>query len=135
MILTFWADEAGFSSSGTTTLHNLREWALENPHAIRQSPFQHRLSVNVWAGVVDKYLTGPPHKRTYRRGQIHSVPRSINSFLLEDVPLDIRAMMWFQHDGAPPHFTPHVLNLLVTNYAERWIGRGVQCPDLHIPQI
>ena len=25
--------------------------------------------------------------------------------VLEDVPLHVRRNMWFQHDGAPPHFT------------------------------
>ena len=25
--------------------------------------------------------------------------------LLEDVPLHVRQNMWFQHHGAPPHFT------------------------------
>ena len=32
--------------------------------------------------------------------------------LLEDIPLMIRSQMYFQHDGAPPHFTNRVRELL-----------------------
>jgi len=28
--------------------------------------------------------------------------------LLEDIPLMIRSQIYFQHDGGPPHYTPHV---------------------------
>jgi hypothetical protein len=51
-----WIDEAGFTRSGITNQHHLHEWTLENPHATRQSTFQHRVSVNVKAGVINKYL-------------------------------------------------------------------------------
>lgn len=41
--------------------------------------------------------------------------------LLENV--HIRSM-YFQHDGAPPHFALNVRNHLDVNYPNRWIGRG-----------
>jgi hypothetical protein len=50
--------------------------------------------------------------------------------LLEDVPLDKRSRMYFQHDGAPPHSPREVRN------PGRWIGRGgphnwpARSPDL-----
>ena len=44
--------------------------------------------------------------------------------LLEDVPLDIRRDMWFQHDGAPAHFHRNVRAFLNEFYPNRWIGRG-----------
>ncbi|GFX04256.1 uncharacterized protein TNCV_3974051 [Trichonephila clavipes] len=33
--------------------------------------------------------------------------------------------MWFQHDGAPSHFSVDVRSALDTAYTGRWIGRGV----------
>ncbi|GFV66388.1 uncharacterized protein TNCV_1478521 [Trichonephila clavipes] len=31
--------------------------------------------------------------------------------------------MWFQHDGAPAHFSTDVRSVLDTTYPGRWIGR------------
>jgi hypothetical protein len=53
-----WTDEAGFTRDGVMNLHNLHVWAEENPHPTRSSSFQHRFSVNVWAGIVDDQLIG-----------------------------------------------------------------------------
>lgn len=49
---------------------------------------------------------------------IHYLPGA-----LEDVPLNLRRTMWYQHDGAPPHSTLNVANFLNDQYHERWIGR------------
>lgn len=56
--------------------------------------------------------------------------------LLENVPLAFRANSWYQHDGAPPHFSREVRILLDQRYPQRWIGRGgphhwpARSPDL-----
>lgn len=44
--------------------------------------------------------------------------------LLEDVPLDRRQGMWYQHDVAPAHFTHIVRDWLDESFPNRWIGRG-----------
>jgi hypothetical protein len=50
---------------------------------------------------------------------------------LEEVPLEVRREMWFQHDGAPVHFTNVVREYLGETFGNRWIGRGDPCsPDL-----
>jgi hypothetical protein len=54
-----WTDEAEFTRDGAMNLHNLHVWAEENPHPTRSSSFQHRFSVNIWAGIVDDHLIGP----------------------------------------------------------------------------
>jgi hypothetical protein len=36
----------------------------------------------------------------------------------------VRESMWFQHDGAPPHFASRVRNWLDNNFSDRYIGRG-----------
>ena len=43
---------------------------------------------------------------------------------LEDVPLDTRIAMYVQHDGAPSHYTRHVMQHLNDTFPNRWIGCG-----------
>ena len=43
---------------------------------------------------------------------------------LEDVPLAARIAMYFQHDGAPSHYTRHVMQHLNDTYPTRYISRG-----------
>jgi len=43
---------------------------------------------------------------------------------LEDVPLATRIAMYFQHAGAPSHYTRQVLQHLNDTFPNRWIGRG-----------
>ncbi|KAJ8947676.1 hypothetical protein NQ318_009560 [Aromia moschata] len=42
--------------------------------------------------------------------------------LLENVPIQLRANICFQHDGAPPHKTRIVQQYLNETYGENWIG-------------
>ena len=44
--------------------------------------------------------------------------------LLENVPLQTRRQMYYQHDGAPPHFSQVVRQYLDHKFPNRWIGRG-----------
>ena len=39
-------------------------------------------------------------------------------------PLATRIAMYFQHDGAPSHYTRHVMQHLNDTFPNRWIGRG-----------
>ena len=48
--------------------------------------------------------------------------------LFEDIPLMIRSQMYFQHDGAPPHYTLHVRDYLNESFPNRWLGRGGPIP-------
>jgi len=43
---------------------------------------------------------------------------------LEYVPLATRFAMYFQHDGAPSHYTRHVMQHLNDTFPNRWIGCG-----------
>jgi hypothetical protein len=42
--------------------------------------------------------------------------------LLVEIPLDFRINDWFQPDGAPPHFSREVREILNQQYPDRWIG-------------
>lgn len=48
-----WTDECTFTRSGMINQHNCHYWALDNPHLTRETNFQYRWSINVWAGIVD----------------------------------------------------------------------------------
>lgn len=56
--------------------------------------------------------------------------------LLDDVPLQFLAHPWFQHDGAPVHYTTQAQQVLDRRYPDSWIGRGgpinwpARSPDL-----
>ena len=36
----------------------------------------------------------------------------------------VSSQMYFQHDGAPPHYTRHVREYLNESFPNRWLGRG-----------
>lgn len=124
-----WSDEATFTRSKAFNTKNTHFWAYENPRVVRRTNFQHKFSINLWAGMIGNVLIGPKE-----------LPNNLNSErylaflqnelteLLDDVPLETRMGMHFQHDGAPAHFGRIVRNWLDENYPERWIGRGGPVP-------
>lgn len=131
-------DEASFNRQGIFNSKNNHIWAQENPHSIIQRGHQVRFSVNVWAGVLDNFLIGPYILPNRLNTQAYTVfLRDVLPELLEDIPLEVRQGMWFQHDGAPAHFANEVQNYLNVAYANQWIGRGgpvawpARSPDLN----
>lgn len=118
-------DEAAFTREGMFNVHNQHVWANVNPHATRQRGHQVRFTVNVWAGIIDNYLIGPYVLPDRLDGRIYGIfLREVLPELLENIPLATRRGMWFQHDGAPPHFAIAVRQLLDDRYPNRWMGRG-----------
>lgn len=120
-----WTDEACFTRDGIFNCHNSHVWALSNPHALRPHRHQRRWSVNVWAGILGNRMIGPyllPQRLT---GQSYLIfLRAVLPAFLEDIPLAALRGLWYQHDGAPAHFSSPVREWLDTEYPGRWIGRG-----------
>lgn len=118
-------DEATFTRDGINNTHNCHVWSDENPHATVESNFQHKFSVNVWCGMVDGYLIGPfiLENRLTGDNYLNFLQNELHG-LLEDVPLNIRMQMHYQHDGAPAHFARQVKEHLDERFPGRWIGRG-----------
>ncbi|EZA60813.1 hypothetical protein X777_13646 [Ooceraea biroi] len=87
-------------------MRNTHLWADENPRAYHIRNFQQRFSVNLWAGVLNDAIIGPFEMLARLTGQLY-VEFLENDLpgLLEDVPLEQRRHMLFQHDGAPPHMS------------------------------
>lgn len=108
-----------------------------NPHGTYVKSYQHRFSVNIWAGIIGDLLLGPVLLPPHLNGTTYlAFHENVLPLYLEDVPLAVRQGMWFQHDGAPPHFAFGVRQHLDVLYPQRWIGRGgpflwpARSPDL-----
>lgn len=119
-----WSDEANFTRGGLSNIHNDHVWSRHNPHASTVSRFQHRWSVNVWAGIVGETLLGPvflPNRLNsenyldFLRGQLEEY--------LDELPVVVYVNLVFQHDGAPAHYGREVREYLNNKYRV-WIGRG-----------
>lgn len=132
-----WTDESKFSSEGITNFHNLHYWNHENPHLVRQTSFQYKFSVNVWAGVIGQTLIGPYYLPDNLNG-INYLEFLENTLpdIFEEVPLDVRRDMIFQNDGCPAHHRIAVREFLTSHFPNRWIGRNgpmlwpARSPDL-----
>lgn len=119
------SDEATFQSTGHLNRHNCHYWARENPHWTQHIDHQHRWSVNVWCGIVDGQVIGPYFFNGTVTGQNYlEFLRNQLPGLMEDLSCRTRQRMWFQQDGAPPHFARVVRHHLNNFFPNRWIGRG-----------
>ena len=115
-----WSDEATFKLNGQVNRHNSVYWAHENPHEILQKEVN-AVGVTVWIGVSASGLVGPFFFEGTVTGDSY-VSMLNNNFLpsVENWPL---GEMWFQQDGAPPHYSIAARNWLNDNFQNRWIGR------------
>ena len=83
------------------------------------------LSINVWCDVIDDMLNGPVILDDLMTGQNYlDVLQNDLPKQPEDVPLATRISMYFQHVGAPSHYTRHVMQHLNDTFPNRWIGLG-----------
>ena len=64
--------------------------------------------------ILDDHMT----RQNYLDFLLNELPKQ-----LQDIPLAARIAMYFQHNGAPSHYTRHVIHLN-DNFPNRWIGRG-----------
>jgi len=108
-------DEVRLNRDGVNNTRNSHLWDCDNPHATVESKY-HLFAVKVWGVVIGDQLIGPyifPQRLT---GDIYAnVFQDELSALLENVPLQIRRQMYYQHDEAPTYFS---------QVPNRWIGRG-----------
>ncbi|CAK9801642.1 hypothetical protein ANTPLA_LOCUS2883 [Anthophora plagiata] len=117
-------DEASFTNHGQLNLRNMHYWSLENPRWLRQVDRQRPWTVNVWCGILNNQIIGPYFINGTLNGQKYvTFLQGGLQVLLDDVPLDIRGRMWYQHDGCPAHSTRLVRQILNTKFPNSWIGR------------
>lgn len=117
------SDEASFLLNGNLNRHNCRYWSEKNPHWKREAHTQHPQKVNVWSGLIGSNVIGPfvidgnLNGDTYRNLLVDRIIPAIRNLGLN---FD---SVWFQQDGAPPHYAVNVRDLLDQTFRERWIGR------------
>ena len=85
---------------------------------------QHQFSLNIWTGIIDKFLIGPFFLDGKLAGTKYVDFLSTRLHEIEEVPVDIRLGMRFMHDGASPRFSRVARQFLNQHFANKWIGRG-----------
>ena len=99
-------DEATFTNHGQVNLKNMHYWSVDNPRWLRQVERQHPWSVNVWCGIVNHHIIGP----FFIEGTLNS-HKYLNLLtdhlpqMLEDILLQTRRNLWYQHKCCPSHST------------------------------
>lgn len=120
-------DEAKFDNMGGVNLHNAHYYSQVNPHWQRDHRVQRRWSFNVWGGIIGNNVIGPFFYNNNLNGPFYlNILQNEVPALLEEVPIALRQIMWFQQDGAPAHRTRLVRTFLNDTYPNRWIGIGSQ---------
>jgi hypothetical protein len=86
--IVLFTEEVYFNLEGIYNSHNSNVWAEEKPHAASVHCQQQRFAVNVWAGIVHDFLTGPYLLPSRLSAQIYWVflEEMLPKFL-EEVPL------------------------------------------------
>jgi hypothetical protein len=104
LIHILFSDEATFKSNGLVNRRNMQYYATENPHWVREIDNQNVWSLNVWAGIINDHVIGPHFfDGSLIDDKYHQFLDENLPILMEEVNLNTRHIMWFQHDGAPPH--------------------------------
>lgn len=124
------SDEATFVLNGTVNKQNCRYWSTENPHWMMEANTQYPQKVNVWAGIINSQIIGPYFFDSTLTGaryldflQNFLVPELRILFPDDDNPNEIDRNIWYQQDGAAPHFALEVRAYLNQVFPNRWIGR------------
>jgi hypothetical protein len=113
------SDEATFHLSGKVNRHNCRIWGSENPHEFieheRDSP-----KINVWCALSHTRVIGPFffHENTVKATNYLDMLESYAAPKLEDM----QPHVFFQPDGAPPHWGLEARRFLNEKFPSRWNG-------------
>lgn len=117
-------DEATFELNGNVNRHNCRFWSDTNPHWMLESHTQYPEKINIWAGILNNTLIGP----FFIEGNLNAA--IYKDMMRNEIVLAIRAVVdedfesiWFQQDGAAPHYGRNIRTYLNELFAERWIGK------------
>ena len=113
-------------------------WDEEKPRVIVHSRHKHQFSLNVRAGIIEKFLIGDVLFLIGLTGTkyVDFLTTRLHE-ILEKVPVDIRLCTRCMHDEAPPHFSRVARQFLNQHFANKWIGRGgpiawpARSPDLN----
>lgn len=124
------SDEASFFLNGTVNRQNCRYWASQNPRWMEEGHTQYPRKVNVWAGIVRNRILGPYFFDENLTGDMYLeflqqelIPTLTALYPDANEPNIPEQTLWYQQDGAPPHYARPVRTYLDTVFPNRWIGR------------
>jgi hypothetical protein len=124
------SDEATFCLNGQVHRQNCRYWATENPHWMQESHTQNPQKLNVWAGFTRGHILGPYFFDGSLNGEMYLeflrfelIPALAILFPNYEDPDLPSFNVWYQQDGAPPHYSLRVREYLDEVFPNRWIGR------------
>jgi hypothetical protein len=118
------SDEAIFYLNGHVNRHNCRYWCDNNPRWMEDSHVQNDPRVMVWAAIWHDRIIGPYFFGGNVTGETYL--HMLQTFLepiLDNIPLSVSMKLFFQQDGAPPHFSLAVREYLTNTFGNQWIGR------------
>ncbi|GFW43705.1 uncharacterized protein TNCV_4770541 [Trichonephila clavipes] len=120
-----WTDEAHFHLDGSVNTHNCRIWETDNPHSTLRVPL-HSPKITVWCGLSASFILGPYIFEELGAGG--PVTCSITgqryaSLLRNKIIPNLQARQClsriiFMQDGAPPHITRCVKDVLKHHFTE-----------------
>ena len=118
-------DESTFTTNGVVSSQNCRWWSDVNPNFIIDNKNQYYQKTNVWCGILNDKLLGPFFFRENLNGDryLNFLETEIGEFL-DDMVLEERQNLWFQHDGCPAHSTRNVSQWLNRTFPNKWLGRN-----------
>jgi hypothetical protein len=120
--ITF-SDEATFHISGKVNRHNCRIWGTEDPKEVfeyeRDSP-----KTNVWCAMNKERIFGPYFFTEKTVNGASYLDMLQNFFIPLLRRLGILKKIFFQQDGAPPHYALDVRSYLNKTFGDEWMGRG-----------
>ncbi|XP_046434517.1 uncharacterized protein LOC124186678 [Neodiprion fabricii] len=126
------SDESTVILVGKPNRQNTRAWCRNNPRLFIQAGTQYPLKLNVWLGAIGNRLIGPFFIDGNLNGEKYLwLLRERIVPALRLIEEEIGEPVWFQQDGAPPHFTRAVRDYLDQQFPGRWIGRG--SPEVEWP--
>ena len=117
------SDEAHFHLSGEVNRHNIRYWASENPNEVLTAPL-HSPRTTVWAAVWAGGVIGPFfHDETVTGVRYLQMLQEDVLPVLQQLDTFKEKRLFWQQDGAPPHFFRPAREWLDRHFENRWIER------------
>jgi len=129
------SDEAHFTLDGYVNRQNYRIWGSKRPELAVCTPL-HPKKVACWAGLCAKGIVGPIFLKEGEKIDGETYLRILNEAFSEASRRRMVEGYHFQQDGAPPHRTPRVLELIKSRFQDRVIaldfskstGSGIDWP-------
>lgn len=118
-----WTDESNFSNRGMSNRHNTHYWSRQNPLLVLEGQDQVRFSINCWCAMKNnRILAVHFYEGNLNGDRYRGILENVLLNAIEDLPLNRRMNVIYQHDGAPAHNSDQVVQFLNTHFPNQWMG-------------